>query len=171
MAEQQIHIDPYERTWITIITVMLGVFFATLIAGMAIFGVANTEEGGFINPSAIDNTVFASPGIRHMGGNQYEAVILAYMWAFEPAELRVPAGSEVTFVVTSRDISHGFMIEHHNANMELLPGHISRIQARFNEPGEYRIICNQYCGRGHQIMHAVIVVEEAETSTVALTEE
>ncbi len=161
-----IHIDEYERRWLTAATVMLGVFFATLVAGMLIFGVRPTGQGGFVDPQNLDQTMFAEPGLRHMGDNRYEAVVMAQTWFFQPAQMTVPEGAEVTFHVTSRDVIHGFMIEHHNVNFEVVPGHIAEAQVHFNEPGEYKMLCSQYCGRAHQNMYATIIVEPASEAVV-----
>ena len=167
--QQHIHIDRYERRWIAIVTVMLAVFFASLLLGATLFNVRPAQEGGFVNPNLLDETMFASPGVRHLGDNRYEAVVLAYAWGFEPREMTVPEGAEVTFHVTSRDVIHGFMIEDHNINFELIPGHVAQARVHFNEAGTYKILCHQYCGRLHQAMHADIIVEEAD-QTIAASE-
>lgn len=156
------HIDQFERTWINAVVVVLGIFFASLIAGAALFGVRTPESGGFLNPQEIMDSEFASPGVRHMGGNRYEARILAQKWNFTPSEIRVPVGAEVTFIITSRDITHGFLIEDHNANLEIIPGHIGRVHATFNEEGTYHFLCHEYCGRLHQAMYGKIIVEDGE---------
>jgi len=41
-----------------------------------------------------------------------------------PPELRVPEGSEVTFVATSKDVIHGFLLRAANINAMLLPGQV-----------------------------------------------
>ena len=66
--------------------------------------------------------------------------------------MRFPTGSQVTFYVTSQDIIHGFYIEDHTLNLEVLPGQIAKGTVVFNRPGTFKIICNQYCGAGHAIM-------------------
>jgi cytochrome c oxidase subunit 2 len=76
-----------------------------------------------------------------------------------PPVIRIPAGSQVTFYVTSKDIIHGFYVEYHSVNLEVIPGQVARASALFNRPGTYKIICNQYCGAGHQVMWGDIVVE------------
>lgn len=157
------HIHEYERYWIIIFVAVLGVFLAALMAGAVIFGVRLPDTGEFINPTRLEQTEFANPGIRDMGDNKYTAHILARMWAFQPSEIRVPVGAEVTMNITSADITHGFIIEHHNANLEILPGHVGRITVTFDEPGTYRFICHEYCGRGHHLMHGQIIVEEETT--------
>lgn len=160
----QIHVDKYERYWINASMVMLGVFFASLIAGAAIFGVRPASSDGFINPLKLNETQFASPGVRHMGGNQYEVYMLAQTWSFVPAEVRVPVGAEVTFKITSRDVTHGFMIEKTNVNLMVLPGNIAQSRTTFNTPGEFAFVCHEYCGRNHHAMHGVIIVEDTATT-------
>jgi len=93
-------------------------------------------------------------------------VIIAKSWAFNagpeagsPPVLRFPRGSQVTFYVTSQDVMHGFQIERHTINLELVPGQIARATANFNRPGKYSIICNHYCGAGHQVMYGTIIIE------------
>jgi cytochrome c oxidase subunit 2 len=156
--------DRYERYWLIAVSATLGVFAAALLAGAVIFGVRAPDFGGFINPTLLHETEFANPGIRDLGNNEYEVTLLARMWSFSPAEIRVPVGSVVTFNVTSADITHGFIIEQHNINFEVIPGHIARARVTFREAGEFRYICHEYCGRGHHLMHGVIIVEETETA-------
>lgn len=160
------HVDRLERIWIIAASATLGVFLAALIAGAVIFGVRLPDLGGFVNPSELDQTEFANPGVRDMGDNQYEVYMVARMWSFTPTEIRVPAGAEVTFHVTSADITHGFLIEHHNVNMELVPGHIATLRATFQRPGTYAILCHEYCGRGHHLMHGQIIVEDGTTTAM-----
>jgi cytochrome c oxidase subunit 2 len=158
------HIHPLERYWLIAIAIAIGAFVAAILASVFVFGVRLPGPAGRIDPKElapkkIDNTEFAEPGLRHMGGNQYTAHILAQTWFFKPKEIRVPVGSEVTFIVTSKDVTHGFIIQEHDINMMLVPGQISRAKATFNRPGEYLIICHEYCGSGHQTMSGMVIVE------------
>lgn len=158
------HVDKLERYWLMTVFAVIGAFVAALLAGVFIFGVRLPSpvariDPQMLGPKQIDNTEFAEPGVRHMGGNQYTAHVLAQTWFFTPKELRVPAGSEVTFVVTSKDVVHGFIIESHNINLMLVPGQVARATAKFNRPGTYRIICHEYCGSGHHTMIGKIIVE------------
>lgn len=182
------HIDQYERYWIIIVAAVMGAFFAALLAGLLIFGVrlpSTPDSSYFVNPLALDSE-FGEPGLRNMGDGQYTAHIIAQMWTFDLGSdetykayfeakhpgttysgvdagnqvIHVPVGSRVVFSITSRDVTHGFIVERHNANIEVVPGHIGQISVMFNEPGEFRILCHEYCGRAHHQMHALIVVEE-----------
>lgn len=157
------HIDRYERLWLIIVSGTLSVFLAALVVGAVVFGVRLPDQADTINPLFIDQSEFANPGVRHMGGNEYEVTMLAQMWQFTPNTITVPAGSRVTFNITSRDIQHGYIIEHHNVNMQIIPGHVARATVLFDRPGEYRMQCHEFCGRGHHLMHGVInVVEDTE---------
>jgi len=171
MSENKIHIDEYEARWIVISSAVLGVFFASLLLGAVLFNVNPPDSTSTVNPLKLDETIFANPGVRHMGGNQYDVVILAKMWGYTPTEIRLPVGAEATFHVTSLDIIHGFYIEKHNVNFELIPGHVAETRVTFDEVGEWRILCHQYCGRGHQIMHMPLIIEDTDAEAVALDAE
>lgn len=159
------HIDELERYWLIAVSVMLGAFTAALLASIFIFGVTLPSPVGRIDPTQLENSEFAEPGLRHMGGNQYTAHIIAQMWNYVPNEITVPAGAEVTFVMTSKDITHGIIVEQHDVNLMLLPGQIAQTNAQFNRPGTYQLICHEYCGPGHHNMIGRIIVE-GDTASV-----
>ncbi|MCS6772906.1 MAG: cytochrome c oxidase subunit II [Anaerolineae bacterium] len=159
-------LNKLERYWLIAVGVVLGAFTAATIVALLFFNIRLPSPVERIDPQRLEETEFARPGIRRLTGSRYEAYIVAKSWAFEvgpdagtPPTLRFPAGSEVTFYVTSKDVMHGFQIEGHTANLELVPGQIARTTARFNRPGRYNIICNHYCGAGHHLMYATILVE------------
>lgn len=154
------HIDQFERYWLVAVAVVLGVFSAALFVSVVAFGVRLPSPVGRINPAEIQQTEFAQPGVRDMGNNRYTVHLVSQMWSFSPGEIRLPRGAEVTFIMTSRDVTHGLIIEQHDVNLMLLPGQIARTTTTFNRPGTYHMICHEYCGPGHQNMIGTIVVEE-----------
>lgn len=103
---------------------------------------------------------FTSGSLIHHGGNRYEAHVLAKMWGFEPRKIVVPTGSVVDFYLTSKDVTHGFHIGDTNVNLMAVPFVVNRAQAKFDRPGEYPILCHEYCGAGHQAMNALIEVRD-----------
>lgn len=160
------HIDRYERYWLIAVATMLGAFMAALVAAFAIFGIQLPGIVARVNPQNLSATEFATPSVNHIGGNRYEVYATAKMWQYDfgaeagtPPTLRFPSGSEVTFYVTSKDILHGFYIQEHTLNLMVLPGQVAKGTIRFNRPGTYEIICNEYCGAGHAIMYGTIIVE------------
>ena len=103
--------------------------------------------------------IFDNPGVRQIAPGKYEVAMLSQIWFFKPNEIRVPVGSEVTFVATSSDVTHGIMIQGTNVNMMLIPGEVSRASATFREAGEFLFVCHEFCGLGHQTMYGKVIVE------------
>jgi cytochrome c oxidase subunit 2 len=149
-----------ESLWILpSIAIPLSMLVAISLSAFAI-GIQLPGVAGRVDPQALDSTPpFDRPGLRELAPGRYEAVIVAQIWQFTPNEIRVPAGSTVTFIATSRDVVHGFKVEDAPINMMILPGQVARQTAHFNRPGEYLFICHEYCGAGHHLMYGRIIVE------------
>ncbi|MFU0791667.1 MAG: cytochrome c oxidase subunit I [Virgibacillus proomii] len=64
------------------------------------------------------------------------------------------------FQITTKDVIHGFNITGTNVNMMVEPGYISQMETVLKEPGEYTVVCNEYCGVGHHLMFATVEVVE-----------
>jgi Heme/copper-type cytochrome/quinol oxidases, subunit 2 len=153
-------IDRYELTWIYICVVALLVLFGVLLYSAYALGIHVETDVGQIHPAQVATTPpFDQPGLRMIGPDHYEAVIVARAWVFDPPEIRVPVGSTVTFKLTSIDVIHGFKIPRTGINRMIVPGQISEVTHRFDEPGTYTFFCHEYCGSGHHIMNGGIVVE------------
>lgn len=103
---------------------------------------------------------FNEPGVYEVGDNQYEVIMTLEAFAFNPSEITVPVGAEVTFIMTSKDVVHGINVPHTNVNTMVLPGYIQEITQTFDVADEYLMVCNEYCGVGHHMMTAQIIVEE-----------
>ena len=70
----------------------------------------------------------------------------------------MPAGSTVHFEMTSIDVLHGIHIWDTSINAMIIPGQITRVSQTFNQPGEYGVVCHEYCGIGHHQMFGRVVV-------------
>lgn len=113
-----------------------------------------------IDPQKVDETApFDNPGVFQVGENEYEVVMTLQAFSFTPHEIEIPVGSKVNFTMTSKDVIHGIQIVGTNVNAMVTPGHIQRATQVFEEPGEYLVICNEYCGAGHQVMATTITVK------------
>ena len=153
----QIH--RYERWWLTFGLTML-VFFLVLI-GFAAFAdnINPPSDMQQIDPVKVSQTPpFDKPGLHRLADGSYEAYYVARVFEFDPAKLQIPAGSKVTFYVTSADVVHGFFIPDTDINMMVVPGWVNEETHTFNRPGNYLLICHEYCGIGHQNMFATIEV-------------
>ena len=161
-AKESMHIDPYERTWIGVSIVLLVVFMVAIgVAGFAL-GIQVPSPEQRVDPRTVatdTNSPWSDPGLRELSPGKYEAYVLAQTWAFLPREITVPAGSSVTFYVTSKDVQHGFKIQDTNVNMQIVPGQVSKLEIKFDEIGRYDYICTEYCGAAHAIMYGTVIVE------------
>jgi cytochrome c oxidase subunit 2 len=154
------HIHKTEKAVLGLTLALLVVFLGALFYSAFGMGVMLQGRNGELDPKlARETPPFDNPGVFQRGEGRYEVVMLGSAWSFTPNEVRVPAGSEVTFQVTSTDVVHGFNVEDTRINMMLLPGQISEVTYTFEEPGEHLIICHEYCGLGHHLMYGKVIVE------------
>jgi len=157
-----LHVDKYEGMWLKIAFIIMGVFFLSVIVSSLAIGIQLPGAYARIDPNKLyePGSPYADPGLRELAPGKYEAYFRAQIWSFTPNEIHVPAGSEVTFFVTSQDVMHGFKITETNVNVMVIPGQVSTLKHTFNEPGEFHIICHEYCGQLHHTMYATIYVDE-----------
>ncbi|MDP5274868.1 cytochrome c oxidase subunit II [Chengkuizengella axinellae] len=150
-----------EKIWLIFGVSMLFLFLIVLGVSTFVMGMEppNSHQLESFDPAKVSETApFNEPVLKKIGENEYEAVMVAYAFGYSPDKLEVPAGSTVHFKVTSSDVVHGFEIPGTNANMMVVPGEVNHVSHQFDEPGEYLIICNEYCGTAHEFMSTTIVV-------------
>jgi cytochrome c oxidase subunit 2 len=154
-----LRVDPYEKCWMAASAVILFLFLAA-VGVSAFYGFGLPGHEAHIEPGRVTvDPPFADPALVERAPGRYDAYMRAQIWAFVPAEIKVPAGSTVTFHFATPDVQHGLLLERTNVNVMVLPGQVSKITARFDEPGEYRFFCQEYCGLGHHLMFGKVVVE------------
>lgn len=85
--------------------------------------------------------------------------VVVRKFAFEPARIEVTEGERIRLVVTSADGVHGvgikkFRVEH------TVPRGGKPITIDFvaSAPGEFPVLCSEYCGNGHEEMKGMLVV-------------
>lgn len=83
-------------------------------------------------------------------------------YSFTPSCILVPAGTKVVIRATSADVVHGLLIEGTNVNTMLVPGYVSEQTARFAEPGEHLMPCQEFCSVGHEGMWAKVKVMDRQ---------
>jgi cytochrome c oxidase subunit 2 len=154
------HVNRYERIWLAFSVGMLAVFFAVITTQAIVEGVVPPSRIQTIDPTKVASTPpFDHPGLHKVGDNAYEAYYVARIFAFQPQHLEVPVGAHVTFYVTSTDVMHGFSVTETDVNTMVTPGWVSEVSHTFNKPGRYLLVCNEYCGAGHQLMAGDIEVK------------
>lgn len=153
-------VDRYERYWMWaatgVLALFLGAIVLTAVAGSA-HPPSHTET---IDPETLTiSGEFATPGVVTRPDGSLVVVMRAEFYVFRPEVIRVPAGRPVTFRITSPDVLHGFQIVGTNVNLTVAPGYISQVTATFARPGEYLVVCNEYCGLAHHLMQGKVIVE------------
>ena len=149
-----------EAAWIVPSTVIPAIMLVLILYATFAVGAHVPGHEAIVDPTLIGETApFNNPGVFQRGAGEYEVVMVGQTWAFRPNEIRVPVGSRVTFTSTSQDVIHGLRVEKTNVNIMLIPGQVGRATAHFTQPGEFLLVCHEYCGIAHQTMFGKVIVE------------
>jgi cytochrome c oxidase subunit 2 len=153
--------ERHERVWVFMAMLLLSLLLiGTLFFVVIDYGVvAKTSGYQSFGPATAATRSFADAGLVSTGPKAYLVHMLAHMWAWTPSPLHVPQGATVTFYVTSADVLHGFQVQGTTINLTAVPGIVGSMTYTFTHPKIYNIICNEYCGIGHQSMIGQIVVD------------
>ncbi|HLS07968.1 cytochrome c oxidase subunit II [Lentibacillus sp.] len=166
------HLHKYEKIWL-----LFGIgslVFFLLIIGVGAFykGTQPPSEKMTIDPQNVeahDTFKQENLGMTKVEDDKYIVNVLASAFNYDLGvddegssvkKIRIPKGSTVLFQVTSKDVVHGFEIAGTNVNMMVEPGYISSYETVLDKPGEYTLVCNEYCGTGHHLMFATVEVYE-----------
>jgi cytochrome c oxidase subunit 2 len=86
--------------------------------------------------------------------------VVAKRFSFEPARIAVTEGERVRLVVTSADGVHGLEIKKFKVNKKIpRGGEAVTIDFVATAPGQFPILCSEYCGNDHDDMKGMLVVE------------
>lgn len=154
------NVERYEKAFLAVSGALLLGFLGALLYANRVLGLHLPSRAGTIDPAEVQRTPpFDRPGVREVAPGRYEAVIVARAWSFAPAEIRLPVGAQVKIRATSVDVVHGLSIEGTRVNLMLVPGEVSETSYRFARPGEYLLICHEYCGLAHHRMMGKVIVQ------------
>jgi cytochrome c oxidase subunit 2 len=53
------------------------------------------------------------------------------------------------------------MVAGTNVNAMVVPGYVTQLTAVFPTPGDYLLVCHEFCGAGHHAMFGRVIVETA----------
>lgn len=161
-----------EKVWLIFGIASLVVFLAILAYGAFWKGTHPQSSAETIDPQNVEaneNFQEENLGLHKVGDNEYVVNIVASSFNYNLGTdengdrvdtIRVPKGATVLFQITTTDVVHGFNAAGTNVNMMVEPGYVSRDEVTLNRPGEYTIVCNEYCGVGHHMMYSYLEVYE-----------
>lgn len=92
--------------------------------------------------------------------------LIARMWSWTPV-LRLKKDAEYTLHLSALDVNHGFSLYPINVNFQVVPGYDYGLRIKPTEAGDFRIICNEFCGVGHHLMLGRVIVEDGESELAA----
>ncbi len=165
--------DRVERRWAAICILVVAVF--VVVAAFAGIHQATMPQARVetINPTRLHldgEFVETNLGSAVEPDGAVTVRAVGQQYSFTPQCMVVPTDALITFRVASADVIHGFLIEGTNINTMLVPGYVSTIQARFDEPGDHLMPCQEFCGVGHEGMWAKVrVIDRTEFLKMAET--
>jgi cytochrome c oxidase subunit 2 len=72
-------------------------------------------------------------------------------------EIRIPAGRQVLFTLSSADVIHSFWVPNLGGKVDMVPGRATHLRLRADRTGVFRGQCAEYCGGPHALMALEIV--------------
>ena len=91
--------------------------------------------------------------------------LMATSFAWIPV-LQLEKDAEYTLHLSALDVNHGFSLLPLNVNMQVVPGYDYGIRVTPTEAGDFRIVCNEFCGIGHHAMVGKVIVTDGARSVV-----
>jgi cytochrome c oxidase subunit 2 len=89
--------------------------------------------------------------------------IVARRFTFEPSQITVTTGEAIELDVRSGDGVHGIEIKKLKIKEQIPRGDkVVKIPFTAPAPGNYPIVCSEYCGANHEDMKGMLVVQAVE---------
>ena len=165
-----------ERIWVTVALVWSLIMFAMMPLWHLKGGQNPTGIRSRVTPQAYEARVKRFVDEYKVGEvNGYpvvapppgaEVYLQARMWQWYPV-LRLKEGATYTLHISSLDVNHGFSLYPVNVNLQIVPGYDYALRVVPNRAGDYRIICNEFCGIGHHLMIGKIEVVPAQAAATS----
>lgn len=86
--------------------------------------------------------------------------ISASKFKFEPNEITVKKGQEVTMIIQSQDVTHGLLLKDFGVKTEIKKGQSTEVKFTPQTAGTFEGKCAHFCGKGHGSMKMTIHVVE-----------
>jgi cytochrome c oxidase subunit 2 len=139
------------------------------------YGVLIPEEGGGHSHGGemVDPEEFSDKTLRYI--NRYKLpdgsvqalpdhednYLIASQYSWTPDVLRLEQGEDYKFKIISVDVVHTFSIIMGDSayTTVIMPNMVTEVHISAETPGEYVMVCYEYCGIGHDLMFTTFIVE------------
>lgn len=99
------------------------------------------------------------PIVQPPAGSDVYMTAMTFQWY---PIVQLVRGQRYRLHLSALDVNHGFSLYPLNVNFQIVPGYDYALEVTPTASGDFRIICNEFCGIGHHTMVGrVIVVDEA----------
>jgi cytochrome c oxidase subunit 2 len=160
------HIDVLEKKWVYLSTLMaFGMVFLLgfYAIGMNINPPSNVETIDSVSLHLSEEFAEDKLGVRANDDGSYTVTMVGARYGFFPQRIALPSDTPITFRIASADVLHGVHAPYTNMSTMIVPGYVSELTTRFPKTGEFPLLCNEYCGLGHDHMWArMTIVPKAE---------
>ena len=107
------------------------------------------------------------PIVEPPPGSEVYLTALSFQWT---PILKLRQGAEYTLHLSSLDVNHGFSLYPVNVNFQVVPGYDYGLRVTPTASGDFRIVCNEFCGIGHHTMVGRVIVTDSTGAEVASTD-
>jgi cytochrome c oxidase subunit 2 len=77
-------------------------------------------------------------------------------------ELHLPVGRAAIITLRSDDVIHTLWLPNLHGKKDMLPGRVTQIRLRADQPGVYRGQCAEFCGAQHTLMVLLVTAESPQ---------
>ena len=162
-----IHIDPWEKTWVYIVGMLIAVMLGSILYTAFANNIHPPSNVETIDSASLHlSKEFAEDrlGVKTRADGSVTVTMVAARYGFYPQRIEVPANTPIRFRIASLDVVHGLHIPETNLATMVIPGFVSEVNTTIPKPGEYPLFCNEYCGLGHHYMWSRVTVTPDTTT-------
>ena len=153
--------DPLERRWVWIslgLAIVMGVMLGYFAVANNLHPPSNVEPIDSSRLHLSEEFAEDNLGVKINPDGSVRVTLVAARYGFYPPRIEVPVDTPVTFRLASADVLHGVHVPNTNMATMVVPGYIAEVTTTFPRTGEYSLLCNEYCGLGHDSMWSRLVV-------------
>ena len=149
------HIDQTEKRWVWITLIMTFI----MIGILTLYAVgSNIHPPSSFEP--IDSTrlhvegefMEENLGVKNNPDGSVTLTMVAARYGFYPSSVEVPVDTPVKIRIASADVLHGVHVPFTNYTTMVVPGYVAEVNTTFQKTGDFSLLCNEYCGLGHDHM-------------------
>jgi len=104
------------------------------------------------------------PIVQPPAGSDVYMTAMTFQWY---PILQLTQGQTYRLHLSALDVNHGFSLYPLNVNFQIVPGYDYALEVTPTASGDFRIICNEFCGIGHHTMVGRVIVLDASGQKVS----